>query len=145
MRVLNTINHPIILLFNEKLAVTKSRPSSSAEDLFRKLARRLLPLVKHFGTPSIQLYGSLPFPYGGRCFEIDTTWTYPDGAIDGINSSFMVEDGGLGFQFILFDHQRGTIFETWLSRNNLDSKVFNLVKMIEQYCLQQSQGTFTIP
>jgi hypothetical protein len=51
----------------------------------------------------------------------------------------------LGFQFILFDHQRGTIFETWLSRNNLDSKVFNLVKMIEQYCLQQSQGTFTIP
>jgi len=145
MKILNTANQQsIIRLFEKRLAAVVVRPSANAEALFRKIAQRLLPLVRSLGLPTIQLFEK-PFPYGGRSFEIDVTWTYPDGAIDGINTSFMIENAGKGFQFILFDHQRGTIFETWLGARNLETKIPTLIKMTEQYCAQQSHSTFTVP
>ena len=146
MKILNTANQSIIRLFEDKLATITTRPTAGAEDLFRKLARRrLLPLTRRLGLPSIQLFGLQLFSYGGRNFEIDATWTYPDGAIDGINASFMIESFGRGFQFILFDHHLGTIFESWLGCNNLDGKLITLVNLVEQYCTQRSKGTFTVP
>jgi hypothetical protein len=137
MKIFNTVNQQsIIRLFEKKLAAVIVRPSANAETLFRKIAQRLLPLVRQLGLPTIQLFGLKQFTYGGRHFEIDVTWTYPDGAIDGVNASFMIENVGKGFQFILFDHQRGTILETWLGAHNLDAKIPALIKLTEQYCAQ---------
>lgn len=145
MKILNTANQQsIIRLFEKKLAAALVRPSANAEALFRNIAQRLLPLVRQLGLPTIQLFEK-QFSYGGRHFEIDVTWTYPDGAIDGINTSFLIENIGKGFQFILFDHQHGTIFETWLGARNLETKIPALIKMTEQYCAQQAHGLFTVP
>jgi hypothetical protein len=146
MKILNTANQDIIRLFEERLASSLVKPTLGAQDLFRKMARRLTPLSKKFGLPSIQLYGSTSFNYAGKHFEIDITWTFPDGAIDGINSSFLIENAGRGFQFILFDHQRGTILETWFnSQHKLDIKLNSLIQISEQYCAQQNYGPFMVP
>jgi len=144
MKILNTTNGQWIRLFWDKLAVAAIPPTPGAKNLFLKLAPWLAPLAKSLGRPGIQLYEA-PFNYGGRHFEIDATWVYPDGAQDGIQASFMVELNGCGFLFLLTDPQHGTILETRLGPDRLGTKLPPLVRMIELYCSQQSKRVFIVP
>lgn len=134
MKVLNTVSNPILWAFNRGLVKASAPPHPAAEILFRKAARLLSPLVASVGKPAVQLFGQCPFEYGGRPFGIDVTWCYPDGAIDGINASLMVEDAGRGLQFILFDHQRGTIHDMYFLPNNLAADIRAVVRGVENYC-----------
>lgn len=114
MKVLNTSTATggILALFKRKLGARKG-PNIKADALALSIAPFLLPLVKVAGEPSIQLFGAQAFEYGGRNFATDVTWVWPDGAIDGIVVSFLVEEHGKGIQFILFDPQVGTVYENF--------------------------------
>jgi hypothetical protein len=140
MKVLNTASgNPLVGEFNRKLlgAPASQQPSAGAKALCRNMLIHLASLGK-LGKPVFQLFDQAQqFEYNGRHFEFDITWTHPDGAIDGTSASFLVGRKGTGFQFILFDQQRGTVFETWLGPNNLGLKLAPLVKMTLLYCAQR--------
>jgi len=136
MKVLNTVSNSFVAVFNRKLAAAPitQQPSTGCASLFRRMLGHLNPIAKTLGMPSFQLFGSQPFEYGGRQFELDATWTYPDGAIDGVNASFLASVGGAGFQFILFDHQQGTIHESWdPCSDNLKTRLTQLVGKTTKY------------
>jgi hypothetical protein len=135
MKVLNTSGNLLVAEFNRRLAATSQFSSPACQTLFRRMLGHLDPLAKGFGMPAIQFFGSQPFEYGGRHFGLDATWTYPDAVIDGVNTSFMASVDGSGFQFILFDHQCGTVFERWFVSNGLFAKeMAALVHMATGYC-----------
>lgn len=134
MRVLNTSGNSLLAMFNRKLAAGQ-RPPAGCEALFRRMLGHLVPMAKALGMPSIQLFGSQPFEYGGRSFGLDATWTYPDGAPDGANASFLAQVDGAGFQFILFDHLCGTVFEHWFVPSGLlAQEMAAIVQMVVDYC-----------
>lgn len=132
MKVFNTNGNPIIAIFNKKLSIGTLHPA--ANGLFRRMAGVMLPLVRAIGKPAIQLFDSQPFEYDGRRFGLDATWVFPDGAIDGVHASFMVEERGRGFQFILLDHQRGTVTDRWFETPWHFAAVRACVERAIRYC-----------
>jgi len=105
------------------------------------MAPFLVSMLKTFGEPSIQLFGAQTFEYGGRHFTTDVTWVWPDGAIDGVVISFLVEEHGKGIQFILFDSQVGTVCEEFaFARAGKASgiSIFHYVQKTLSYCAKIS-------
>ena len=139
MKLLNTTKNPIIELFNKKLAIahvaTGCCLNSAPVNLFLKVAKRITPLLTLSGDPSIQIFVPSSFEYGGRSFATDATFTYPNGAIDGVVASFLIDENGKGYQFILFDHSCGTVFDAYFSAYFIDFDLPVLVKRVERYCL----------
>jgi len=83
--------------------IQKAGVKPAAISLFRKIAPQLMRLLA-LGKPSLQIFGR-PFDYDSHLFSFGISWTYPDWASDGIDISFMIEENGKGFHFMLLDHQ----------------------------------------
>jgi hypothetical protein len=116
MRILNTAGRsPLLALFGRKLCRTaiKGRPAPAAQALMRQILAQVDRRLSALGQPSFQFFVPDAFEYAGRQFGIDATWVYPEGAIDGVHISFLVAEGGGGFQFVVFDQRSGTVHDNW--------------------------------
>lgn len=146
MQIFNTTNQPLLYLFYKKLAHASIKPTAGAQKLVRKLAYFMRPIVKLFGTPSIQFFGAQSFEYNKHHFGIDLTWIYPKDAIDGVQISFMIEESGKGFQFILVDPQKGTICDDYnVGSSFLDLYFSILITILMDVQLNSKNYSFTIP
>jgi hypothetical protein len=146
MRIFNTVPNAIMSIFASRMARSAVPPTKPAIALFTRMAPLLRPLSQLCGAPSVQLYGPVPFEYAGRNFGIDVTWMYPDGAVDGITISFMVEEHGRSYQYVLFDHQGGTVHDLNLSPYGLSFDLQTIVDEVRNYCLASHQHrTFSVP
>jgi len=138
MKVLNTSGNSLLAEFNRRLAAAPAnqQPSTGCLALFRRMLGHLAPLNKTLGMPAFQMFGLQPFDYLGCQYELDVTWVYPDSANDGVNASFLASVGGTCFQFILFDHLHGTVFERRFPANSavVAKELVTLAGMTVGYC-----------